>query len=80
VAMILLATWVSNQSHFFSESPLDDRYYQLGLRDSDSVPGGELPYTGEQFKLRLSDEHQGFCFEIDMVKAPDNRPNPNCDP
>ena len=45
------------------------QYYKLMLRPGDSVPSGEMPYTGEQFKLKLSDEHQGFCFEPDGNKA-----------
>lgn len=45
------------------------RYYEVTLRAGDSVPGGQLPYTGEQFLLRLSEEHQGFAFEPDGCKA-----------
>ena len=50
-------------------------FYSLELRNTDSVPGGELSArvgaSGQPilFKLRLSAEHQGFCFEPDVAKA-----------
>jgi len=50
-------------------------FYSVELRNTDSVPGGELSTgvggTGQPiiFKLRLSDEHNGFCFEPDVNKA-----------
>jgi len=44
------------------------QFFRLELQDSDAL-GSHKPETGENFTLKLSDEHQAFRFEKEASKA-----------
>ena len=44
-------------------------FYFLQINDDDQIKGGQVPASGENFKLKLSDEHNGFAFYKDVHAA-----------
>jgi len=44
-------------------------FYYVELNDNDQVKGGQLSHSGEQFRLKLSDEHISFSFYKDIHAA-----------